>query len=135
VTATAPVFPADRDERRALLAAAAGYFCLLCGYYMLRPIREALALEVGVQRNSWLFTAVLVVSAAILPIYWWFVGRTPRGRLLWLALAPFVAVFVTLAFALRADPRDSTLAFVYFVALTAANLYIISVFWSAMADV
>jgi AAA family ATP:ADP antiporter len=102
---------------------------------MLRPIREALALEVGVQRNSWLFTAVLLVSAAILPIYWWFVGRTPRGRLLWLALAPFVAVFVTLAFALRADPRDSTLAFVYFVALTSANLYIISVFWSAMADV
>jgi AAA family ATP:ADP antiporter len=129
------VFPADRDERRALLAAAAGYFCLLCGYYMLRPIREALALEVGVQRNSWLFTAVLLVSAGILPIYWWFVGRTPRGRLLWLALAPFVAVFVTLAFALRAGPRDTTLAFVDFVALTSANLYIISVFWSAMADV
>jgi len=135
VNSPASVFPAGREERRALLAAAAGYFCLLCGYYMLRPIREALALEVGVQRNSWLFTAVLLVSAAILPIYWWFVGRTPRGRLLWLALAPFVAVFVVLAFALRADPRDTTLAFVYFVALTSANLYIISVFWSAMADV
>jgi ATP:ADP antiporter, AAA family len=131
----ASVFPAGREERRALLAAAAGYFCLLCGYYMLRPIREALALEVGVQRNSWLFTAVLLVSAGILPIYWWFVGRTPRGRLLWLALAPFVGVFVLLAFALRADPHDATLAFVYFVALTSANLYIISVFWSAMADV
>ena len=135
MTATASVFPAGREERRALLAAAAGYFCLLCGYYMLRPIREALALEVGVQRNSWLFTAVLLVSAGILPIYWWFVGRTPRGRLLWLALAPFVGVFVLLAFALRADPHDATLAFVYFVALTSANLYIISVFWSAMADV
>ena len=135
MNAVAPVLPAAREERRALLAAAAGHFCLLCGYYMLRPIREALALEVGVQRNSWLFTAVLVVSAGILPIYWWFVGRTPRGRLLWLALSPFVLVFVTLAFALRADPRDPTLAFTYFVALTSANLYIISVFWSAMADV
>lgn len=135
MNATAPVIPAGRDERRALLAAAAGHFCLLCGYYMLRPIREALALEVGVQRNSWLFTAVLLVSAGILPIYWWFVGRTPRGRLLWLALSPFVLVFVVLAFALRAHPGDKTLAFAYFVALTSANLYIISVFWSAMADV
>lgn len=131
----APDVPAAREERRALLAAAAGHFCLLCGYYMLRPIREALALEVGVQNNRYLFSAVLVVSAALLPIYWWFVGRTPRGRLLWLALAPFVLVFVVLAFALRAMPRDPTLAFVYFVALTSANLYIISVFWSAMADV
>ena len=62
-------------------------------------------------------------------------GRTPRGRLPWLVLLPFVTVFVVLAFALRARPGDTTLAFVYFVALTAANLYIISVFWSAMADV
>jgi AAA family ATP:ADP antiporter len=135
VNATASVFPAGREERRALLAAAAGYFCLLCGYYMLRPIREALALEVGVQNNRYLFTAALAASAAILPIYWWFVGRTPRGRLLWLAFAPFVLVFVALAFALRSRPHDSTLAFVYFVALSASNLYIISVYWSAMADV
>ena len=135
MTSTTPNLPAFREERRALLAAAAGYFFLLCGYYMLRPIREALALEVGVRNNSLLFTAVLVVSAVLLPIYWWFVGRTPRGRLLWLVLTPFVAVFLVLAFALRAAPRDPVLAFAYFVALTSANLYIISVFWSAMADV
>ena len=127
--------PAVREERRALLAAAGAHFCLLCGYYMLRPIREALALEVGVDLYSWLFTAVLVVSAALLPVYWWVVGRTPRGRLPWLVLLPFVMVFVALAFALRARPGDTTLAFAYFVSLTAANLYIISVFWSAMADV
>jgi AAA family ATP:ADP antiporter len=131
---TRPV-PAVREERRALLAAAGAYFCLLCGYYMLRPIREALALEVGVDLYSWLFTTVLAVSAALLPVYWWLVGRTPRGRLPWLVLLPFVMVFVALAFALRARPGNTVLAFVYFVSLTAANLYIISVFWSAMADV
>ena len=32
-------------------------------------------------------------------------------------------------------PRDRTLAFVYFVALTSSNLLLIAVFWSAMADV
>ena len=49
--------------------AAAGFFCLMCGYYTLRPMREALALEVGVQYNSILFSTVLVCSAALLPIY------------------------------------------------------------------
>jgi ATP:ADP antiporter, AAA family len=136
VRAAAPDLPATtREERRALLAAATGCFFLMGGYYILRPLREALALEVGVQRNSILFSVVFVVSAALLPVYWWVVGRTPRGRLLWLVSALFAAVFVTLAFALRADPRDQQVAFVYFVALTVGNLYVISVFWSAMADV
>jgi AAA family ATP:ADP antiporter len=132
---TTAAIPVGREERRALLLAAAGYFCLLCGYYMLRPLRDSLALEVGVRYNRWLFTAVLVCSALLLPIYWWLVGRTPRGRLLWIVAALFTLVFVSLAIGLRLAPREPALAFAYFVALTTANFYIVSVFWSAMADV
>jgi AAA family ATP:ADP antiporter len=124
-----------REERRALALAAAGFFCLMCGYYTLRPMREALALEVGVQRNSILFSVVLICSVALLPLYWWLVGRTPRGQLLWYVCTPFALVFVSLAVGFHWYPRDKTLAFIYFVALTSANLYVISVFWSAMADV
>jgi AAA family ATP:ADP antiporter len=130
-----PTLPVGRAERRALVLAAAGYFCLLCGYYTLRPMREALALEVGVQSNSRLFFAVLICSAALLPIYWWLVARSPRGRLPWLVSTPFVVVFLALAAGLSWYPGDRALAFVYFVALSSANLYLISVFWSAMADV
>ena len=115
--------------------AAAGFFCLMCGYYTLRPMREALALEVGVQYNSILFSTVLVCSAALLPIYWWLVARTPRGRLPWLVSTPFVAVFLGLAAGLTWYPGNRTVAFLYFVALGSANLYLISIFWSAMADV
>ena len=107
-----------------MLAAAAGYFCLLCGYYMLRPIREALALEVGVHiqlhavpRRCWW------CPASLLPIYWWLVRRTPRGAAAVAGRARRSSlVFLALAFGLHAVPRDRTLAFVYFVALTSANL-------------
>jgi ATP:ADP antiporter, AAA family len=127
--------PVGREQRRALWMAAAGHFGLLCGYYMLRPMREALALEVGVQYNSILFSTVLVCSAALLPIYWWLVARTPRGRLPWLVSTPFVVVFLALAAGLTWYPGNRTVAFVYFVALSSANLYLISIFWSAMSDV
>jgi AAA family ATP:ADP antiporter len=127
--------PAGREERNALIMAAAGFFCLMCGYYTLRPMREALALEVGVQYNSILFSTVLICAVVLLPIYWWLVARTPRGRLPWLVSTPFVAVFLALAAALTWHPQDRTVAFVYFVALSVANLYLISMFWSAMADV
>jgi AAA family ATP:ADP antiporter len=124
---------AGREERRALWMAAAGFFCLMCGYYTLRPMREALALTVG--DNFILFLTTLATSAALLPIYWWLVGRTPRGRLPWIVSTPFVIVFLGLAAGLTRYPGNRTVAFVYFVALSSANLYLISIFWSAMADV
>jgi AAA family ATP:ADP antiporter len=125
---------AGSQERKALLAAAAASFCLLGGYYMLRPIRDAMALDAGVS-NFVLFSVVLGCSTLLLPVYWWLVGRTPRGRLLWFVYGPFALVFLALAVALDMYPRDQKLAFAYFVAHASANLYIISVFWSAMADV
>ncbi|HEV8444995.1 MAG TPA: hypothetical protein VGQ27_16030 [Steroidobacteraceae bacterium] len=126
---------ATREERRALLAAAAACFCLLGGYYVLRPIREALALEVGVRNNFTLFLLVLAASCVMLPIYWWLVGRTPRTRLLWLVNIAFAVTFMALAFALAAMPHNRALAAVYFVTLTTSNLLLIAVFWSAMSDV
>ncbi|MEO8061968.1 MAG: hypothetical protein ABI821_04380 [Pseudomonadota bacterium] len=127
--------PVGREERRALLAAAAACFCMLCGYYMLRPMREALALEVGVSNNYVLFIAVLFCSAALLPIYWWLVGRTPRARLLWIVYVAFVALFVALAVARAMLPGEPLLAAAFFIALSSSNLFVIAVFWSAMADV
>jgi AAA family ATP:ADP antiporter len=131
----APAAAGATTEWLALAAAAAGYFCLLCGYYTLRPMREALALEVGVQYNSILFSVAFVFCALLLPVYWWLVGRTPRGRLPWLVYTPFVLVFVALALSLHWYPEDRGVAFGYFVALSVANLFLIAVFWSAMADV
>jgi AAA family ATP:ADP antiporter len=135
VSAARATDPTTREERRALLAAAGACFCLLGGYYMLRPIREALALEVGVRNNLLLFSMVLAVSCALLPVYWWFVRRTPRARLLWLVNLAFAATFLALAMGLALYPRDRVLASVYFVALTSSNLFVIAVFWSAMSDV
>jgi AAA family ATP:ADP antiporter len=127
--------PAGRAERQALLAAAAACFFLLGGYYVMRPIREALALEVGVRNNLQLFLMVLAASCVMLPAYWWLVSRTPRTRLLWIVNVVFALAFISLAFGLDAMPRNRILAAVYFVTLTTFNLLLIAVFWSAMADV
>lgn len=134
MSAGSPV-TASREESRALVAASAASFCLLGGYYVLRPIREALALEVGVRNNFQLFLMVLAASCVMLPVYWWLVRRTPRTRLMWIVNLVFAAAFIGLAFGLDAMPRNRVLAASYFVALTTSNLLLIAVFWSAMSDV
>jgi AAA family ATP:ADP antiporter len=135
VTSSTPPSPDTRAERRALAYAAGGHFCLLCGYYMLRPLREALAIQASVRSNLVLFVAVFAVSCVLLPIYWQVVRRTPRGRLLWYVCIPFVMVFLALFVGLARAPTDRMLAFAFFVALTSANYFLVSVFWSAMSDV
>lgn len=124
----------DVRERRALLAAAAAYFCLLCGYYMLRSLREAMALEAGRTHIPALFTAAFLAMLAILPLYWWLVARIPRHRLLIAVYLPVIVLFATLGTLVLQGRLGPLLAATYFVAITALNLFLISVFWSVMAD-
>jgi hypothetical protein len=120
VTATASV-SRRAGKNGAHVLAAAGFFCLLCGYYMLRPMREALALEVGVQYNSCCSTRA-AVSRALLPIYWWsWAARRAAGCCGCVSRRSSACSSCWRRVA--SDPHDRTLAFVYFVALTSANLY------------
>jgi AAA family ATP:ADP antiporter len=121
-------------EGRALFAAAGAYFLLLGGYYMLRSLREAFALEVGRSQIANLFYVTFFVMMAILPVYWFVVARLPR-RWLFPGIYTFVVVlFAALALGMAASPGNKWLPAAYFVAVTSLNLFIVSVFWSVMVD-
>ena len=107
--------------------AAAGYFCLMCGYYMLRPLREALALEVGVAiQLDPVHARCSSVPRRCCPSTggWWGARRAAgcrgscRRHSCWCSWR--------WRSGLTWYPRDRTVAFVYFVALSSANLYLIS---------
>ncbi len=121
-------------EGRALRAAAGAYFLLLGGYYMLRSLREAFALEVGREQIANLFYVTFFVMIAVLPVYWFVVARLPR-RWLFPSIYSFVVVlFAALAIGMTVYPGGRLLPAIYFVAVTSLNLFIVSVFWSVMVD-
>jgi AAA family ATP:ADP antiporter len=117
-----------------LLSAALAYFALLAGYYMLRSLREAFALEVGREHIDRLFYATFVVMMAILPLYWFAVARIPRRRLLASIYGFVVLLFAALAAALQLQIDAGAVGAVYFVAVSSLNLFMVSVFWSTMVD-
>lgn len=117
-----------------LLASAAGYFFLIGGYYMLRSLREAFALQVGRDEIDRLFYLTFLVMLPILPCYWWLVGKLRRRWLFPLVISAVAALFVAIGIALRADPGSRTLAAIFFVAVTSLNLFMVTVFWSVMVD-
>lgn len=121
-------------EGRSLLAAAAAYFALLAGYYMLRSLREAFALEVGREYIGTLFYVTFGVMLLVLPCYWFLVARLPRRQLFPAVYAAVVTLFLALAGGMALSPGNRALAAVYFVAVTSLNLFLVSVFWSVMVD-
>jgi ATP:ADP antiporter, AAA family len=120
------VLRAERHELPAVAWAFAYFFLLLCSYYILRPVRDSLAVEVGPQTLRLLFTATFAAMLALVPLFGWLCARLARARLLPLIYGFFALDLVAFAFAL--DGR------VFFVWLSVFNLFVVSVFWSFMAD-
>lgn len=124
-------------EGRALLWAAGYFFCLLLSLYLLRPVREAMGIARGADKLPWLMTTTLVVMLVANPLYAALVSRLPRRRFIPLVAHFFAAnllLFAGLFFGLPGH-GGSLLGYAFYVWLSVFNLFVVSVFWSLMADV
>jgi AAA family ATP:ADP antiporter len=111
------------------------FFALLAAYYVLRPIRDEMAVQVGQAELSSLFTGVFVSMLVLVPVFGALTARFPRRRLLPWLYAFFVANL--LAFHAAFDPSGANVRWVasaFFVWVSVFNLFAVSVFWSYMAD-
>lgn len=121
-------------EFAAVALAFAYFFCLLASYYVLRPLRDEMGIQGGVENLPWTFTATFVAMLAAVPLYGWAVSRFPLRRLL-------PGVYVFFAFNLVAfwalfasGVARPQVAMAFFVWVSVFNLFVVSVFWSFMAD-
>ncbi|MGH8251072.1 MAG: NTP/NDP exchange transporter [Steroidobacteraceae bacterium] len=121
-------------EMPALVAAFVYNFLLFTAYYILRPLRDSMGVTGGVENLDDLFGWTLAGMLLAVPVYGWISGRFRRALFLpWVyllfvaQLLGFWALFVS-----RAD--DAAVARVFFVWVSVFNLFVVSVFWSFMAD-
>jgi len=121
-------------EARALAWSFAYFFCLLAGYYVLRPLRDEMGIAGGVRNLPWLFTATFFVMLAVVPLFGAVVARLPRRRFIPLVYHFFVANIAIFWLLLTFDIGKVHVARVFFVWISVFNLFAVSVFWSFMAD-
>jgi AAA family ATP:ADP antiporter len=124
-----------RAEVAALAWSFAYFFCLLAAYYVIRPVRDEMAVQFGAERLQWLFTAVFATMVALIPLFGWLAARLAVKRLLPVVYGFFALNLVAFQLALDAGMPLRTLAPVFFVWVSVFNLFVVSVFWSFMADV
>ncbi|HLH78416.1 MAG TPA: hypothetical protein VKV28_16570 [Candidatus Binataceae bacterium] len=122
-------------ERRMLLWSFAYFFFLLAGYYLIRPVRDAMGIAGGVRNLPWLFTATFLVLIAVQPAYGVAVARLSRRYFIPLVYHFFVANIFIFWVLFTFHLRVVEVARIFFVWVGVFNLFVVSVFWSFMADI
>ena len=126
---------AEPGELPALLVAFAYFFSLLCAYYILRPLRDEMGIQGGVEQLQWTFTGTFVAMLLAVPLFGWAVARYPRRRLLPVVYGFFIANLLIFYALFQGDWARPWVARAFFIWVSVFNLFIVSVFWSFMADV
>lgn len=130
------------------------FFCLLCGYYVLRPVRDAMGASSDIQALfpqawvSWaqargfepkdfvlqlLFTGTFLSMLLLQPVYGGLMSRFARRQVLPALFLLFVVCLIGFWWAFSHD--FSGRGALFFVWVAVFNLFAVSMFWSYMADV
>ncbi|HWS28126.1 MAG TPA: MFS transporter, partial [Xanthomonadales bacterium] len=129
------LFAIDRRERAALLIAFVYFFGLLTSYYMLRSVREAMGVRFGPEHYNWLYTGTFACMLLAQPVYGALVSRFPRRVFVPVVYAFFLLCIVGFLAVWQVPQWRDGMALVFYIWLSVANLFTVSVFWSYMTDV
>ncbi|HJS21601.1 MAG TPA: MFS transporter [Steroidobacteraceae bacterium] len=124
----------EADEARPVAVAFLLFFCVLCGYFMLRPVRETIGTVLGEGEVENLFAMTFFASVAVIPLYGFACARLPRAVVLASVYAIFGVSLLVLAGLMNADPDNVYAARFFYVWISVFNLFVVSVFWTLMVD-
>ena len=92
-----------RGELPLALLSALFFFCVLCGYFFLRPVREALGVSRGMDDLRWLFVGSSIASLVAVLAFGGIVNRLDRRRFIPLAFLFVIVCLIAFASLLIAD--------------------------------
>ncbi|HEX6764798.1 MAG TPA: MFS transporter, partial [Polyangiaceae bacterium] len=118
------------------LTLALNVFLLLMAYYIIKPVREGLILDLksGAEYKSYMSAVIALALLVAVPTYARFVDRLPRLRLV-VGVTLFFASHLVLFFvASRFEPLQSRMGLVFFVWVGVFNMMVVAQLWAFAND-
>ena len=112
------------------------FFCVLTALMVVRPAREALGMQRGIEAIRWLFIGTVIVTLAVNPLFGLLVARFRRLVFInatYLFFAFGLAAFYALLVLAPASVGEHT-GQVFYVWFSVFNLFATMLFWALMAD-
>lgn len=114
--------------------AAATFAAVLASYSAFRPVRDALILDGDPDQLPWLFLTTFAAISVASPLWSALLARrAPRGTVPY-AFHAFAACAVGFCLVVRSGIAPITVGRVFYVWSAVFNLFVVSVFWSLLAD-
>jgi len=125
-----------REEIGPAFVAGLFFFCVLTALMVVRPAREALGMQRGIEAIRWLFIGTVIVTLAVNPVFAWLVSR--YRRLVFIAATYLFFAFGLIAFyallVLAPAAIGERTGQVFYVWFSVFNLFATMLFWALMAD-
>jgi AAA family ATP:ADP antiporter len=133
---TIRLFGIRRQDVRPALLSALLFFIILCGYYILRPIREEMGLAGGVRNLPRLYLVNLAVMLALAPVFGAVASRWSRRVFVPAVYLFFMTNMLAFFVLMRVFPVTDQMALgrVFYVWISVYNMWSVSLFWAFMAD-
>jgi len=125
-----------RGEGSAVVASALSFFFILTALMVIRPAREALGMQRGIEAVRWLFIGTAVVTLAVNPLFALLVSRYRRIVFITATYVFFALSLLGFYLVLVGAPTaiGEVSGMVFFVWFSVFNLFATMVFWALMAD-
>jgi ATP:ADP antiporter, AAA family len=129
-------FNVRREELLPILMAAVYFFCVLTALMILRPTRDALGMQRGIDEVRWLFNGTLVLTLIVSPLFSLLVARYKRMVFISATHAFFILNLLLFCGVLLFAPQavGERTGQVFYVWMSVFNLFITMMFWALMAD-
>jgi len=124
------------DEIRALWLAFVFNFVVLGSYYVVRPIRDNIGAEGGLENLPWMYTGTLVAMLIANALFSAIVARMSRRKFIPIAYRFFIANLILFYLLMRTSSAAQNIwvGRAFFVWVSVFNLFVVTVFWAFMTD-
>jgi len=125
----------ESNEIKATFLSFTFVFILMAAYYLLRPVRDAMASDWSDTEVSLLWTLNFFISTAIVAIWGFVIARIPFNKLVPGVYIFFAASFVFFFFATQSLENRVLVDKSFYLWVSVFALFHVSVFWSYMAEI
>ncbi len=123
----------EPNELKATILSFLFVFTLMAAYFILRPVRDAMASDWTRTEVSWLWTSTFVFSVIAVTVYGGVISRIKFSRVVPSVYGFFSATFAAFYFGSNFVANPVTVDKVFYVWLSVFSLFHVSVFWSFMS--